>query len=232
MSVVETESDGAAGSPAGPADAAASPRWRRWLVALLAVAGVALVVLAVLLGEAAAYQPIGWGNFQAPFPGLPSGAGVQVVNNFGLPGGGDYYVPPQRGVFSFGATIVNNGSRSVTIEGVTLSGSSGPGFNPVQLAGPIRYTTDMSQLLTPRTYVLRDVTLRPGQGIFIGIPLRTWPCGGTNGWTLMPSFYVKERFLFFTHTVAFPWTENGGRLIMRIPGGKPGDANTVCAPGH
>ncbi len=229
VSVAETESGGAAGSPAGPADVAASLRGRRWLVVLIGIAAVVLAVLAILLGQAAVYQPIAWGNMQAPFPGLPPGVGVKVVNNFGLLGG-DYYVPPQRGVFSFGATIVNNGSWAVTIEGVTLFDSPDSAAYPVQLAGPVRYSADMGQVSTPRTYILHNLTLRPGQLIFIGIPMRTWPCGQTGGWTSIGSFYVQERYLFFNHAVALPWTSTGGSLIMRLPGGKPGDANTICAP--
>jgi hypothetical protein len=65
--------------------------------------------------------------------------------------------------------------------------------------------------------------------MFVAIALRTQPCA-TEGWTYIPSFFVKEQFLFFTHTVAFPWNMAGGALIMHDPGGDPGDANTICAP--
>jgi len=188
-----------------------------------------LSVFGVLLGKAVVYQPVGWGGLDAPFPGMPAGLGIKVVNNFALVGG-DYYVPPQHGVFSFGATITNYGSRPVIIETVVTSATP-PDNYPVQLAGPVMYTTEVSNLGTPRTYVLRNVTLGAGQTIFIGIPLRTRPCGQTNGWVIEPAFYVKERFLLFTHTVALPWSTNGAKLIMRDPGGAPGRAGSVCAPG-
>lgn len=68
-----------------------------------------------------------------------------------------------------------------------------------------------------------------GRGIFIGIPLRTWRCGQTDSWATVPAFYVKERFLFFTHTVALAWSMSGAKLIMRAPGGEPSHARTVCA---
>jgi len=65
-----------------------------------------------------------------------------------------------------------------------------------------------------RAHVLRNVTLAPGHGISIDIPLRTQPCGQKQGWVTDATFYVKERFLFATHTVALPWSMNGARLIL------------------
>jgi hypothetical protein len=60
-------------------------------------------------------------------------------------------------------------------------------------------------------YYREDFYLAPRQGtatffvtIVIEIPLRTNPCAIGSGWEYDPSFYVKERFLFFTHTVALP----------------------------
>jgi hypothetical protein len=229
MSVTATSPDGARESPPSLTPSAGWTR-RRYIWAWLLSTGVAaLAVLGVLTGKAAVYQPLSWGGIEAQFPGMPQGVGIRVVNNFALIGG-DYYVPPQRGEFSFGASIVNYGSRPVIIEAVTISDSPADTW-PVRLAGPVMYTTDMGRPGTPHTHVLRDVTLGPDQGIFIGIPLRTWPCGQTDGWQTDTAFYLKERFLFFTHTVALPWTMNGGKLIMRLPGGEPGDAGTVCAPG-
>lgn len=192
---------------------------------------IALGVLAVLLGMAAVYQPLDRGGLavDAPFPGMPPGIGIKVVNNFGLLGG-DYYVPPQRGEFSFGLSIRNSGSRAVTIEAVTTSVSADDSTHLVRLAGPVMYTTDMGRPGAPRAHVLRNLSLGPGQGTFIGIPLRMSPCGQTTGWVTDPAFYVKEHFLFFTHTIAVPWSMFGAKLIMHDPGGRPGDPHTICAP--
>ena len=223
MNVTETNRDGVGGSPPLVAPDDGSPRKRYWRACLWGVGAVVLCVLGALLGEAAVYQPVGWGGMQAAFPGMPAGV-IKPVNNFAHLGA-DYYVPPQRGVFSFGATIENTGSRPVIIEAVTVSGSY-----PARLAGPVLYTTDMGQPGTPRTHVLHNVALGPERDIFIGIPLKTRPCGQTDSWITVPAFYVKERFLFFTHTVALPWSMSGAKLIMRGPGGEPGDAGTVCAP--
>jgi hypothetical protein len=231
MSVAGPKLDGAGGSPFLPTAAAGSPRRGYKSVWLVGAGVVALAVLGVLLGRAAVYQPLGRGGLvlDAPFPGMAPGVGIKVVNNFALLGG-DYYVPPQRGEFSFGLSIQNSGSRPVIIEAVTTSVSAADSTYPVRLAGPVLYTTDMGRPGTPRAHVLRNLTLGPGQGIFIGIPLRTWPCGQTDGWDTDPAFYVRERFLFFTHMVAVPWSMNGAELIMHDPGGKPGDPHTICAP--
>jgi len=188
-----------------------------------------VAVIGLLLGKAAVYQPLGVGSFGAPFPGMPQGTGIKVVNYFARLGG-DYYVPPQRGEFSFGVSIQNFGSRPVTIEAVTTSPDPAGSTYPVRLAGPVLYTTDMGRPGTPRTHILRNLTLGPGQGIFIGIPLRTWPCGNNDGWVTDPAFYVTEHFLFFTHRVAVPWSGNGAQLILHNPGGVPGGAGTICAP--
>jgi hypothetical protein len=231
MSVADTKLDGAGGSPSLPTAAAGSPRWRYKWVWLVGTGAVALAVLGALLGKAAVYQPLGPGGLvgEGQFPGMPLGVGIKTVNNFALLGG-DYYVPPQRGEFSFGLSVRNSGSRPVTIEAVTTSVLPADSTYPVRLAGPVLYTTDMGQPGTPRTHVLRNLTLGPGRTIFIGIPLRMWPCGQTDGWATDTAFYMKEHFLFFTHTVAVPWSTNGAKLIMRSPGGTPGDPHTICAP--
>ena len=206
-------------------------RWRlrRWFWIGLSIACLVLVVLGVLMGKAAVYQPVTWGSVQAAFPGLPMGVGIKGVNNFGFVGG-DYYVPPQRGVFSFGVTIYNSGSRPITIDSVALYPHSGSGFRAIWLAGPVRYTTDTNVLVTPHIHVLHDLTIAAGETIFVGIPIRTWPCGQTDGWMTDPAFYVREHFLFFSHTVALPWSMDGARLIMHDTGGAPGQPHTICAP--
>lgn len=228
MSMVETDSDGPVGFPLQATGTPEPPRWPRRRIWLPGIGVVALAILGILLGKAAVYQPVSWGEFGAPFPGMPPGIGIRSVNNFALLGG-DYYVPPQRGVFSFGVSIINNGSRAVVIEGVTLDAASDSGPKQIWLSGPVLYTTGEG-LPWPRAHVLHDIILKPGRSIFIGVPMRTWPCGQVGGWLTDPTFYVQERFLFFHHTVALPWSADGAKLIMRDPGGKPGDANTLCAP--
>lgn len=47
------------------------------------------------------------------------------------------------------------------------------------------------------------LSLAPGQSITVGMPLRmSNACYIPNTWTGLDTFYVKERFLAFTHWVA------------------------------
>ena len=196
-------------------------RWR-WVVVL---AGVVAIVGSVLVAKAAVYQPLGWGADQF----RPIGVGIRPVNQFG----GyryDYYVPPQRGTFTFVVSITNSGSRPIIIEGLTVDAAA------VRLVGPVVYTTafytekaPVSNKLPSGSPVLHDVTLGAEKSIAVAIAMRTSPCATHDGWTSIPSFFVKERFLVFTHTVALPWSPPGGALIMHIPGGRPG-TGAICAP--
>ena len=183
------------------------------------------VAVSVLLAKAAVYQPLGWGPDQFS----PVGVGIRPVNQFGAYRY-DYYVPPQRGVFTFVVSIRNNGSRPVLIEGLRVDALA------VRLAGPVRYTTafytgnaPVSNQLPSESPVLHNVTLGAGKSVAIGISLRTAQCAARDGWTSIPSFFVMERFLFFTHTVALPWSMAGGALIMHTPGGHLG-TGAICAP--
>ncbi len=205
------------------------PRRRRWLVRALLAAGLACVVLAVLAAVASRYQPVGNGeDLSFAFPGMPAGQGFRVVNNLG----GfhqDDYVPPQRGTFALVATITNDGSRPVTI--VRAAAPQGSGL---WLAGAIRYSTPgmggSRQIPPPVSRVLHNVVLAPGQEMFIGFPMQMWPCTG-GGWQGIPTFTVKTRYLVFTHTVDLPWFLFDDSVLMRLPGGKPGQKGVTCAPG-
>jgi hypothetical protein len=197
-------------------------RWRWWSM----LAGVLAIAGSVLLAKAAVYQPLGWGEDQF----RPIGVGIRPVNQFGHYRY-DYYVPPQRGKFTFVVSITNTGSRPVIIEGLSVR------QGVVGLVGPVFYTTafytsqaPFSNKLPSGSPVLHDVTLGAGRSIVVAIAMRTSPCATPDGWTSIPSFFVKERFLFFTHTVALPWSMAGGALIMRLPGGRPGQPGAICAP--
>jgi len=182
-------------------------------------------VIAVL---ADTYQPLalgGTGNSAELYPGLPAGVGIHPVNNFGGVDE-DIYIPPQRGTFSLFVDIYNSGTHAVTIQSVTVP-------QPLKPAGPVRYSRPPGGYGAPipplRSRVLRDVRLGPGQEIYVGIPVRTWPCTQIHvGALALPSFFVAERFAFFTHTAALPWGEQGDRLILFPPVGRPGEAGISC----
>jgi hypothetical protein len=206
-----------------------SPIHRRWWLWGLAVLGVACAVVAVLAVVASRYQPVSYGSFQASaFPGIPSGNGIRAVNNLG----GfheDLYIPPQRGTFGLFADITNNGTYPVTIVSVRLPVGS------LRLAGPVRYSMPgmggSQQIPPPVSRVLHRVVLQPGQEMFLGFPVWMWPCTAHQGWEGLESFYVKVKYLMFTHTVEVPWGMDGDSLLIRAPGGKPGHKGVTCAPG-
>ncbi len=185
----------------------------------------ALVVVATLAG---AYQPLalgGTGNSAELYPGLPAGVGIHPVNNFGGVGE-DIYIPPQRGTFSLFVDLYNSGTYAVTIQSVTVP-------QPLTPAGSVRYSRppggDGAVIPPPTSRVLRDVRLGPGQEIYVGIPVRTWPCTQIHSAALtLPSFYVTERFALFTRTVALPWGQQGDRLILYPPVGRPGESGISC----
>jgi len=199
-------------------------RRRRLLLLLLTPVVLLAVAASVVALLAARYQPLSsGGSGGGSFPGLPLGVGIRWVN--GSPE--DLYVPPQRGMFALSSSIVNNGSFPVTIEAVTqLPGS------PLIPAGPVLYfvTALQNELQPAPGRVLQDVTLRPGQGIMIGMPLRTWRCAYRHENTGVASFLVRERFLIFTRTVALP-VIGDGQVLMNTPGGRPSDTNTICVTG-
>jgi hypothetical protein len=71
------------------------------------------------------------------------------------------------------------------------------------------------------------LSLRLGQAIVVGIPARLRSaCYAPNGWTGVNVFYVKERFLFFTHWVAIPL---GTPLMFHEP---ESDAPGMACPGN
>jgi hypothetical protein len=230
MAVAGTPGD--AGGVSTPGSGNPDPVRRRWRVRWLVAGSAVLVALALLIPGllAARYQPISYGsvgNSAELFPGLPGGQGIHPVNDLG----GfheDIYLPPQRGVFSLFADIANNGSYPITIESVAL-----PQGGPI-LAGPVRYSTPgmggSNEIPPPTSRMLHDVVLLPGHEMYLGFPVRTWPCASRDIWTGLQSFNVRVRFALFTRTVAVPWGDRGDSLIMHEPGGRPGDPDTFCLP--
>ena len=226
MSTVGADVGDATGQPSAPRRAAGpgSQLRRRWGVAAAALVVVIAATTAVLIQRswATAHQPITWGCCEQS----PMGTGLRAVNTFAHYRE-DIYVPPQRGTFVIFTTIRNAGSRPVRIGKLTLQTDGSP-----RLAGPVRYSHRFLQphLAALRHLpILRNVTLPAGSGLFLAIPLRTSPCASKGGWRIDPSFYLTERSLLFTRTVALPWTMNGGALIMRPPAGRRPTSESFCA---
>ena len=226
-----TTDGGAAGPVSQVREAGGRPRLlRRVLWGAGGLAVFAIVGLITIAIAAVHYQPLSYGETGSDaerYPGLPAGQGIHLVNNVGNLHE-DFYLPPQRGVFSLFADILNNGSYPVTIESITVPAGS------LRLAGPVRYSYPgmggSDEIPPPRSRVLHDFVLRPGQQMFVGLPVLTSPCARRGYWSALASFSVKMRFLGFTRTVALPWGLHGDSLIMHQPAGRPGAQGVFCLP--
>lgn len=217
---------------APPGDYARRPRgfWRRHRRWLLWWAPVALVVLAasILTLLAASYQPLKpGGSGGGSFPGLHTGVGIRWVSRY-IPDGPELYVPPQRQPFALSGSLVNRGSFPVTIVGVRQ-----PSDSPFTAAGPARYLTGGEwngyNLEHPPRHLLRDITLAPGEGIMIGMPLRIAYCADRRSYVGEDVFLVTERFFGFTHTVPIPFVDYGSPVVTNGAGGRSGAPGTFCS---
>jgi hypothetical protein len=227
----------AIGRDPGPVTGLSGRRRGHPRLRLLLAACVVLVLAAagVLTGLAARYQPLilgESGTWDLHAPGLPSAVGVRLVNTLGNLHS-DIYFPPQRGEFALYLALNNAGSFPVTITGAALAP---PGGNPEFIpAGPVRYCAPITTCGTrdgtpPVRSVLHDLALGPGQVVFIGIPVRSWPCAQRDAWFSIPDVYISYRFGPFTRVAAVPWNSQNGAVIGQYRG-KPGQPGVFCARG-
>jgi hypothetical protein len=205
--------------PASDPSRRGHPR-RRWiLLTATALVAAAVVVLGTLAGT---YQPIrGGGESGTQFPGLPTGTGLRSVNTFGVDPG-QTYVPPQRGAFTILQALSNVGPEPVTIEAISILSPQQqaeekegiPGY-PLTLAGAVRWIPAFGHNWPASGRPVAGLSLAPGQDILIGIPLRqSGTCYDPNGWTSPDGFYVKERYLTFTHWVTVQFQP---ALVLHYP---------------
>ena len=190
---------GSAGLPAGIGSRDRRRWWLLLLLGFLAVLGIVLVLVA------AAYQPLGPGTaIVGRLPGLSLPGHARQVNTFGGQTG-ELFIPPQRGIFGVSVSLGNSGPMAVTIEAVSMTP---PGTDypwPLLPAGPVLYWTSVTfggpHSATGRPIV--GLSLMPGQehDIYVGIPVRTSSCYISGSFSVLDSFYVKERFLVFTKWV-------------------------------
>jgi hypothetical protein len=234
--VVITDSHPTQPGNGSPASRRQRPRQRWVLLAVGALLAAAVIVLAVLAGT---YQPIQEGGLAGiGFPGMPSGTGLRTVNNFLHVSNGDTYIPPQRGVFTVTESLGNFGPEAVTIEAVTILSpqqqmeeTQGQPPWPLTPAGAVHWRDmEAGPGLTPPTSgsSVVGLTLAPGQYIAIGIPLRiSEPCYEPDSSTGADAFYVKVRYLSFTHWVAIAF-QVPLLLQQPFPAGQQPAKDFVC----
>jgi hypothetical protein len=202
-------------------------RRRLLLLALGALLAAAVVVLAILAGT---YQPVQYGDSGGgTLPGMPAAKGIQTVNTFGN-AQGETYVPPQLGVFTITETIQNTGPQPVTIEAVSIlspaeqaNQARGIPPSPLTPAGPVRWQNMIPHQPAPTSGTsVAGLSLRPGQDIYVSIPVRlSGTCYEPGSYDTTGALYVKERFLAFTHWVAITFDTPFIFRHPSNPGGEP-----------
>jgi hypothetical protein len=132
------------------------------------------------------------------------------VNNF-EPMNGQTYLPPQRpasgGLY---VSLTNNGPLPVTIESASLN----PPYaqdpvdrqaQPLRDTGAATYWPESGQNGPGRR--LAGLVLRPEQYILVRLPVTTAGCWmPANGYAVLFTFWVRVRFLGWTHLVQIWWT--------------------------
>jgi hypothetical protein len=223
--------------PPGAADAGAASRsparrGRRWLAAAL-IAGVVLVAAVITgLQLGARYQPVGFGNSGGHVGGRII---TRQVNNF-APMTGQTYLPPQpQASGGLYVSLTNNGPLPVTIESASL--------NPPYAQGPVERQAQPLRDTGAATYwpqtrfgsgpgkQLADLMLRPGQVIVVRLPVTTAGCWmPEHGYSEIFTFWVKVRFLRWTHLVQIWWTDpydqTQGAIIAHEP--EPASQGGMC----
>jgi hypothetical protein len=191
------------------------------------------VILAVALGIAvtlaSTYQPVRYGQV---IPAVDGALNVRIVNDFGDIHG-QLYIPPQPATpGSLIFSLMNTGAYPVTIESVSM-----PQYPNAmnQQTGPATYVSLGRNWPQPRGWplptgsspIIGRATVPPGENILIRIPFRTPMCW-TGGWSVVSSFWVTTKFLWWTHTFEVSWTSpqdpSGGAIMSELPdpNGGPG----------
>jgi hypothetical protein len=231
MSAETTAAAVTPGPGQGEAARSRSRHRRRWLLGAGGLLAAAALVAAITLG--ATYQPVTYGMAQAAVQGQVS---IHAVNDFeGMRG--QIYIPPQpatKGALIVG--LINTGPYPVAIESVSIIANGEPSY-PTALnnqTGPATYVplaaTGLGPHLTGSSPAIANATLRPGENVLIRIPFRTPSCWYA-GRSLVSTFWVTTKFLWWTHTFAVSWTAPGdlygGAIMSELPDPN-GGAGSLC----
>jgi hypothetical protein len=130
--------------------------------------------------------------------GLPSPSPTQPVTSLHRPT--EPALPPAR---------PSSAIEAVSILSPQAQANAAAGESPWPLvpAGPVHWTLQIQGLPHAgpgRGTSVAGVSLRPGQGLLLGFPLRLSDggvCYAAGGWAGVDTFYVKERFGPFTRWV-------------------------------
>jgi len=200
------------------------------LVLALAIVLIAAVITGAALGSS--YQPVQYGDYGG---GLGGQIITRQVNNF-PPMDGQTYLPPQRsGRGGWFVSLANNGDFAVTIVSASLNApdAQGPIFRqaePLRDSGTPTYWPEAG-IHSGLGTRLAGMTLKPGQTILVRLPVTTAGCWlPTGGYAILATFWVKVKFMFWTHLVQIWWTspydESEDAIIAHEP--MPASQGGVC----
>jgi hypothetical protein len=209
-------------------------RRRRWVKILLL--GLLLISVAgVVAGQelGASYQPVAFGDAGG---GLTGNIVSRHVNNF-APMEGQIYVPPQKAASgAYYVSLTNTGPYPVTIESATLNNPDNAAApflqaEPLRDSGHASYWPLAGQAGIGHGKLLAGTVLHPAQYIVIRLPVTTAGCWMTSGgYSVQSSFWVRFKFLFWTHLVQISWTvpydQSEGAIIAHEP--EPASQGGLC----
>jgi hypothetical protein len=215
-------------------------RHRHYRILLVGAAAGAVLLAGALTAAwilGASYQPVKYGIV---VPDITGPIRYRIVNNF-EDMRGQIYIPPQPA--THGALLVSladNGPYPVTIESVSMIANGEPSsISPLNdQTGPATYKQwgPHDWPITASSPKIAGTVLKPGASPVIRIPFSTPTCWQA-GRSLVSTFWVTTRFLWWTHTFPVSWTlpydAYGGAIMSQLPdtNGKPGDPGVFC-PRH
>src|SRR5215475_14291720 len=192
------------------------------------IAALFVAVAAIVVGSlASAYQPLSMWNEMGGFPGLHRAAGARSVNDFGGQTG-ELYIPHQRRTFVAMVSLGNDGPYAITIEAVSIRPPHEGFPQALTPAGPALYWTSRMTARPDRGRPIAGFVLKPGDGIYVAVPVRTPRCYIPRAFQIVKYFYAEMRFGPFTKWVRIPLNTP---LMLNLPAEPPKPAQGVICSG-
>ena len=151
-----------------------------------------------------------------------------MVNNFGGQNG-ELYIPHQRRTFAAMVSLGNSGPYAITIEAVSIRPQHGGFPQALTPAGPPLYWTSRMTTGTPDSgRPIAGFVLKPRDGIYVAVPVRTPRCYIPRAFQIVEYFYAEMRFGPFTKGVRIPLRTP---LLLNLPAEPPKPAQGVVCSG-
>src|SRR5262245_35766989 len=195
-----------------------------WTTIVALLVAVAAIVVGTL---ASAYQPLSMSNEIGGFPGLHKAVGERRVNDFGAQTG-EQYIPHQRRTFVAMVSLGNDGRYAITIDAVAIRPPHEGFPQALTPAGPALYWTSRMAARPDRGRPIAGFVLKPGDGIYVALPVRTPRCYIPRAFQMVKYFYAEMQFGPFTKWVRIPLRLP---LLLNLPAEPPKPAQGVICSG-